>query len=80
MADAVLVCEECDRESARLWITVWPTERDRSRHLTTDGEVVKAVLGDKLANEFPALADISMSVYTIRHRDFIIASTLCEGA
>ena len=46
----------------------------------TDGEVVKAVLGDKLASEFPALADISMAVYTIRHRDFIIASTLCEGA
>jgi len=45
-----------------------------------DSEVVKAALGDKLANEFPALADISISVYTIRHRDFIIASTLCEGA
>ena len=46
----------------------------------TDGEVIKAILGDQLANEFPALADIPMSVYTIRHRDFIIASTLCEGA
>ena len=46
----------------------------------TDGEVVKAVLGDKLAGEFPALADIAMAVYTIRHGDFIIASTLCEGA
>jgi phosphopantetheinyl transferase/malonyl CoA-acyl carrier protein transacylase len=45
----------------------------------TDGEVVKAVLGDKLASEFSALADISMAVYTIRHGDFIIASTLCEG-
>ena len=48
--------------------------------LDMDGEVVTAILADKLANEFPALADISMSVYTIRHRDFIIASTLCEGA
>jgi phosphopantetheinyl transferase len=45
-----------------------------------DGEVVQAVLGDKLASEFPAWADISIAVYTIRHRDFIIASTLCEGA
>ena len=46
----------------------------------TDGEVVKAVLGDKFASEFPGLAGISMDVYTIRYRDFIIASTLCEGA
>jgi len=46
----------------------------------TDGEVVKAVLGDKLASEFPTWADLSMAVYTVRHRDFIIASTLCEGA
>jgi phosphopantetheinyl transferase len=45
-----------------------------------DGEVVKVVLGDKLAHDFPALADIAMTVYTIRHRDFIIASTLCERA
>jgi phosphopantetheinyl transferase len=45
-----------------------------------DGEVVQAALGDKLASEFPAWADISIAVYTIRHRDFIIASTLCEGA
>ena len=29
MADAVLVCERSYRESARLWIKVWPTERDR---------------------------------------------------
>jgi phosphopantetheinyl transferase len=48
--------------------------------LDMDSEVVTAILGDKLAGEFPALADISMSVYTIRHGDFIIASTLCEGA
>jgi phosphopantetheinyl transferase len=45
----------------------------------TDGGVVKVVLGDKFASEFPVLAGISMAVYTIRHRDFIIASTLCEG-
>jgi phosphopantetheinyl transferase len=45
-----------------------------------DGTVIKAVLGDKFAGEFPALADLSMAVYTIRHRDFIIATTLCEGA
>ena len=46
----------------------------------TDGEVIKAVLGDQLVSEFPALAGISIAVYTIRHRNFIIASTLCEGA
>jgi phosphopantetheine--protein transferase-like protein len=46
----------------------------------TEGEVVKVVLGDKLVSEFRALAGLSMAVYTIRHRDFIIASTLCEGA
>jgi phosphopantetheinyl transferase len=44
------------------------------------GEVVKAVLRDQLAVEFPALAGMAITVYTIRHRDFIIASTLCEGA
>ena len=46
----------------------------------TEGEVVTVVLGDKLVSEFRALAGLSMAVYTIRHQDFIIASTLCEGA
>jgi acyl transferase domain-containing protein/phosphopantetheinyl transferase len=45
-----------------------------------DEEVIKVSLGDKLASEFPALAGVAMAVYTIRHRDLIIASTLCEGA
>jgi acyl transferase domain-containing protein/phosphopantetheinyl transferase len=48
--------------------------------LETNAEVVKVVLGDKFASEFPALAGTFIAVYTIRHRDFIIASTLCEGA
>jgi acyl transferase domain-containing protein/phosphopantetheinyl transferase (holo-ACP synthase) len=44
-----------------------------------DGEAVKAVLGDQLADEFTALADVAMTVYTIRFQDYVIASTLCEG-
>jgi hypothetical protein len=46
----------------------------------SDGGVVEVVLGDELAGEFPALAGIALAVYTIRHREFVIASTLCEGA
>ena len=44
------------------------------------GEVVKVALGDRFADEFPDMAGMSMTVYTIRHGDFIIASTLCERA
>ena len=42
--------------------------------------VVKVVLGDRLAGEFPELAGVLLAVYTTRHRDFAIASTLCESA
>lgn len=40
--------------------------------------IVHVALGDRLAGEFPALAGVRMAVYTTRHRDFVIASTLCE--
>jgi acyl transferase domain-containing protein/phosphopantetheinyl transferase len=40
--------------------------------------IVYVVLGDRLAGEFPALAGVPIAVYTTRHRDFVIASTLCE--
>jgi phosphopantetheinyl transferase len=42
--------------------------------------VVKVTIGDRFAGEFPELAGMFLTVYTIRHRDFIIASTLCERA
>jgi len=45
-----------------------------------DRGIVEAALGDRLAGEFPAWAGRPMAVYTTRHRDCIIASTLCEGA
>jgi acyl transferase domain-containing protein/phosphopantetheinyl transferase len=44
------------------------------------GEVVVVSLGDTLAREFPRWAGALLAVYTTRHRDFIIASTLCERA
>jgi acyl transferase domain-containing protein/phosphopantetheinyl transferase len=43
-------------------------------------EVIKVTIGDRFAGEFPGLAGMFLTVYTIRHRDFIIASTLCERA
>jgi phosphopantetheinyl transferase len=43
--------------------------------------VVNVALGDGFAGEFPELAGVSIAVYTTAaQRDFIIASTLCEGA
>ena len=42
--------------------------------------VVNVALGDGFAGEFPELAGVSIAVYTTVQRDFIIASTLCEGA
>ncbi len=42
--------------------------------------VVNVTLGDRLAEEFPELAGTSIRTYTARHRDFIVASTLCERA
>jgi acyl transferase domain-containing protein/phosphopantetheinyl transferase len=42
--------------------------------------VVKVTIGDRFAGEFPALAGVLLTVYTMRHRDYIIASTLCERA
>jgi phosphopantetheine--protein transferase-like protein len=44
------------------------------------GEIVQVTLGDRLAEEFPQLAGRLLAVYTMRHRDFMIASTLCERA
>jgi acyl transferase domain-containing protein/phosphopantetheinyl transferase len=46
--------------------------------ITADGEVVTVALSDSLCGKFPALAGIPIAVYTVRYRDFIIASTLCE--
>jgi acyl transferase domain-containing protein/phosphopantetheinyl transferase (holo-ACP synthase) len=40
--------------------------------------IVKMVLGDRFAGEFPELAGLPIAVYTTRHRDFVIASTVCE--
>jgi acyl transferase domain-containing protein/phosphopantetheinyl transferase len=40
--------------------------------------IVKMVLGDRFAGEFPGLAGLPIAVYTTRHRDFVIASTVCE--
>jgi phosphopantetheine--protein transferase-like protein len=40
--------------------------------------VVHVALGDRFAGEFPELAGVFMVVYSACHRDFIIASTLCE--
>jgi acyl transferase domain-containing protein/phosphopantetheinyl transferase len=42
--------------------------------------VVNVVLGDRFASEFPELAGASLVTYTARHRDFVVASTLCERA
>jgi acyl transferase domain-containing protein/phosphopantetheinyl transferase len=42
--------------------------------------VLKVALGDRFAGEFPELVGVPMAVYTTRHRDFVIASTLCERA
>jgi 4'-phosphopantetheinyl transferase EntD len=39
--------------------------------------VVNMVLGDRFAGEFPELAGLPIAVYTTRHRDFVIASTVC---
>jgi phosphopantetheinyl transferase (holo-ACP synthase) len=39
--------------------------------------IVKMV-GDRFAGEFPDLAGLPIAVYTTRHRDFVIASTVCE--
>jgi phosphopantetheinyl transferase len=50
------------------------------RAMDVAGEVVKVALGDRFADEFPDMAGVIMTVYTIRHGDFIIASTLCERA
>ena len=41
---------------------------------------IKVALGERFAGEFPELAGVSMAVYTARHRDFVIASTLCGKA
>jgi phosphopantetheinyl transferase len=43
-------------------------------------EVVKVTIGDRFAGEFSELAGVFLTVYTMRHRDYIIASTLCERA
>jgi acyl transferase domain-containing protein/phosphopantetheinyl transferase len=40
--------------------------------------IVNMGLGDRVAGEFPDLAGLPMAVYTTRHRDFVIASTVCE--
>jgi acyl transferase domain-containing protein/phosphopantetheinyl transferase len=45
-----------------------------------DAGVLRVALGDRFAGEFPELAGMSITVYTTRHRDFVIASTLCERA
>jgi phosphopantetheine--protein transferase-like protein len=44
------------------------------------GEIVEVTLSGRLAEEFPQLAGLSLAVYTMRHGDFMIASTLCERA
>jgi phosphopantetheine--protein transferase-like protein len=44
------------------------------------GGLVKVALGDKLASEFLRFAGVPMAIYTTRHREFVIASTLCERA
>src|SRR5690606_29167228 len=44
------------------------------------GAIVKVTVSGKLAGEFPLLAGRSLAVYTMRHGNFIIASTLCERA
>jgi acyl transferase domain-containing protein/phosphopantetheinyl transferase len=50
------------------------------RALDAASGVLKVALGDRFAGEFPELAGVAMTVYTTRHRNFIIASTLCERA
>jgi phosphopantetheine--protein transferase-like protein len=40
--------------------------------------VVEILLGDRFAVEFPDLAGLPTAVYTTRHRDLVIASTVCE--
>jgi phosphopantetheinyl transferase len=44
------------------------------------GEILQVTLGPRLAEEFPQLAELLLAVYTMRHGDFMIASTLCERA
>jgi phosphopantetheinyl transferase len=46
--------------------------------IAADGEVVTVALSDNLSGKFPALAGMPMAVYTVRYRDCIIASTVCE--
>jgi acyl transferase domain-containing protein/phosphopantetheinyl transferase len=45
-----------------------------------DVGVLTVTLGERLVGAFPELAGKSITVYTTRHRDFVIASTLCERA
>jgi len=45
-----------------------------------DVGVLRVSLGDRLVGAFPELAGKSIAVHTTRHRDFVIASTLCERA
>jgi phosphopantetheinyl transferase len=50
------------------------------RALDAAGGVLTVALGDRFAGEFPELAGVALTVYTTRHRNFVIASTLCERA
>jgi acyl transferase domain-containing protein/phosphopantetheinyl transferase (holo-ACP synthase) len=40
--------------------------------------IVNMRLGDRFAEEFPAWAGLPTAVYTTRHRDVVIACTICE--
>ena len=42
--------------------------------------IIHVALAERFAAEFPDLAGASILTYTARHRDFIVASTLCERA
>jgi phosphopantetheinyl transferase len=48
--------------------------------IDTEGGVVTVTLGDKLASELPEFTGVPIAIYTTRHREFVIATTLCERA